>query len=492
MGGQQLYLGIDIGTSSVKAALIDASGQLQATATADLPISRPAPLWSEQNPSDWWAATNLAVTGLDQNLRQAVRAVGISGQMHGATLLDKSLSPLRPAILWNDGRSHAECQRLQDAQPDFIAKGGNLVMPGFTAPKLAWVKAHEPDLFEQTYKVLLPKDYVRLRMTGDLASDMSDSAGTLWMDVAKRRWHTPLLEACGLDQDQMPDLYEGTEPTGILRQETAQAWGLQRVPVVAGGGDNAAGAVGAGVVDEGDALLSLGTSGVIFVASRSYRSNPESAAHAFCHALPDRWHLMSVMLSAASCLDWACELTKTPDAETLIRNAQNEAEIGGAEVFLPYLSGERTPHNNPHANGVFFGLKHNTGAAQIGQAVLEGVAFGMADGFKALLDAGVDVHSLSVIGGGSQSTYWGRILAAVLQRPLIYRDGAATGPAFGAARLARFTEIDAPYDEAFEAPSVVDIVEPDETDIERLAPKREQFSRLYAHLQTEFSGGTNG
>ena len=487
-----MYLGIDIGTSSVKAALIDESGQLKGTSSAELPIFRPAPLWSEQNPSDWWTATNMAVAGLELNLRHAVRAVGLSGQMHGATLLDKSLSPLRPAILWNDGRSHVECQELQSTQPEFITKGGNLVMPGFTAPKLAWAKTHEPEVFEKTHKVLLPKDYVRLRMTGDLASDMSDSAGTLWMDVESRRWHEPLLEACGLTQDHMPELYEGTQVSGILRQEAAEAWGMGRVPVVAGGGDNAAGAIGAGVVDEGDALLSLGTSGVIFVAGRKYRSNPESAAHAFCHALPDRWHLMSVMLSAASCLDWACDLTRMKNAEHLIDTAKKEAKMGGAEVFLPYLSGERTPHNNPHASGVFFGLGHDTSAGQIGQAVLEGVAFGMADGFQSLLDAGVEVHSLSVIGGGSQSTYWGRILAAVLQRPLVYRDGAATGPALGAARLARFTEIDAPYDEVFEAPSVIDVVEPHETDIERLAPKRAQFSRLYEYLKPEFTGGAHG
>lgn len=487
-----MYLGIDIGTSSVKAALIDEAGALCDTASADLPISRPQPLWSEQNPSDWWTATNMAVAGLDLAMRHAVKAVGLSGQMHGATLLDASLNPLRPAILWNDGRSHVECAQLESAEPDFVAKGANLVMPGFTAPKLAWVRAHEPDVFAKTHKVLLPKDYVRLRMTGELASDMSDAAGTLWMDVEARSWHEPLLDACGLSEDHMPTLYEGPQSTGILRQEAAEAWGMDRVPVVAGGGDNAAGAVGAGVVDEGDALLSLGTSGVIFVASRQFRSNPGSAAHAFCHALPDRWHLMSVMLSAASCLDWACALTKTANAETLISLAETEAGMGSGGVFLPYLSGERTPHNNPHASGVLFGMTHDTSAAQVGQAVLEGVAFGMADGFEALLEAGVDVHSLCVIGGGSKSTYWGRILAAVLQRPLVYRDGAATGPAMGAARLARFSEIDAPYDEAFEAPGVIDVVEPHETDIERLAPKREQFSRLYKHLKTEFTGGTNG
>ena len=487
-----MYLGIDIGTSSVKAALIDEDGTLLDTSSADLPISRPQPLWSEQNPSDWWTATNMAVAGLDLELRHAVKAVGLSGQMHGATLLDVSLAPLRPAILWNDGRSHAECRHLQSSEPDFVSHGANLIMPGFTAPKLEWVRKNEPDIFDATHKVLLPKDYVRLRMTGELATDMSDSAGTLWMDIKKRNWHAPLLEACGLTVEHMPKLYEGTQETGILRQEAAEAWGMGRVPVVAGGGDNAAGAVGAGVVDEGDALLSLGTSGVIFVASRTFRSNPGSAAHAFCHALPDRWHLMSVMLSAASCLDWACALTQTPDAERLIATAERESEIGCAEQFLPYLSGERTPHNNPHASGVLFGMGHDTSTAHVAQAVLEGVAFGMADGFDALLEAGVEVHSLSVIGGGSQSTYWGRILAAVLQRPLVYRDGAATGPALGAARLARFTNLDVPYDEAFEAPAVIDVVEPHETDLERLAPKREQFSRLYAQLKTEFKGGTHG
>ena len=487
-----MFLGIDIGTSSVIAALIDENGALRDSASAPLPISRPNPLWSEQNPSDWWSATNMAVAGLDLDLRHAVKAVGLSGQMHGATLLDETLAPLRPAILWNDGRSHVECSELQDSEPDFVARGANLLMPGFTAPKLEWVRKHEPETFKATHKVVLPKDYVRLRMTGELASDMSDSAGTLWMDVAARDWHPPLLEACGLSVDHMPCLYEGTQETGILRQEAAEAWGMARVPVVAGGGDNAAGAVGAGVVDEGDALLSLGTSGVIFVASRTFRSNPASAAHAFCHALPDRWHLMSVMLSAANCLDWACKLTQTKDAEQLIALAQAEANIGCTEQFLPYLSGERTPHNNPHANGVLFGMGHDTSAAQIAQAALEGVAFGMADGFDALLEAGVDVHSLSVIGGGSQSTYWGRILAAVLERPLVYRDGAATGPALGAARLARFTRLDLPYDEAFEAPAVLDVVEPHEVDIERLAPKRAQFSRLYSKLKTEFTGGKHG
>jgi xylulokinase len=483
-----MFLGIDVGTSSVKAILMDEAGEVIDVSSAAVAISRPKSLWSEQNPSDWWASTEIAVAGLSSKHRYAVKAVGLSGQMHGATLLDHSMSPLRPAILWNDGRSHAEAKSLEIREPDFVEKGGNLVMPGFTAPKLEWIRRHEPETFRKVAAVLLPKDYVRLRMTGDLASDMSDSSGTLWMDVAQRSWHEPLLEACGLTSRQMPALYEGVEETGILRQETAAAWGMKRVPVVGGGGDNAAGAVGAGIVDEGDALLSLGTSGVIFVAGTEYRSNPQSAAHAFCHALPDRWHLMSVMLSAASCLDWACQVTGIRSVEDLIQLAERDASIAGREFFLPYLSGERTPHNSPHASGVLFGLDHNTGKSQIAQSVLEGVAFGLADGFDALLESGTDVHSISVIGGGSQSSYWGRILAAVLNRPLIYRDGAATGAAVGAAKLARYSQTKNAFDEEFAAPRAINVIEPFEPDMDRLKQKRAKFTRLYTALSGEFKG----
>ncbi|MEZ5946265.1 MAG: xylulokinase [Hyphomonas sp.] len=483
-----MFLGVDIGTSSVKATLVDEAGLPVEVAQAELPISRPAPLWSEQNPSDWWTATNMAVAKLDVDRRHAVRAIGLSGQMHGATLLDSAMKPLRPAILWNDGRSFQECADLQETTPEFVSIGGNLVMPGFTAPKLEWVRRHEPDVFAKVEKVLLPKDYVRLRMTGELASDMSDSSGTLWMDVENRRWSSRLLDATGLEEKHMPLLYEGHEATGVLRAEAAEAWGMSRVPVVAGGGDNAAGAVGVGVTDEGDALLSLGTSGVIFVAGKTFRSNPESAAHAFCHALPARWHLMSVMLSAASCVDWALRVTGTADAAELIHRAERDAGLKTQEIFLPYLSGERTPHNNPHASGVLFGLTHDSGPAQIGQAVLEGVAFGMADGLEALVASGVNVHQISVIGGGSQSLYWGRILSAALNRPMVYRDGAATGPAYGAARLARYHILGGTVDDMFAPPKVLDIIEPRESDIEVLAPKYEKFTSLYHTIKKAFKG----
>ncbi|MCI4645239.1 MAG: xylulokinase [Hyphomonadaceae bacterium] len=485
-----MYLGIDIGTSSVKTVLIDEAGEVAGSSTADLPISRPKPLWSEQNPSDWWTATNMAVAGLSVDLRHRVRAIGLSGQMHGATLLDSAGAPLRPAILWNDGRSFRECAALEEAEEAFISLGGNRVMPGFTAPKLEWVRRHEPEIFDQVKTVLLPKDYVRLRMTTEFASDMSDSSGTLWMDVAEREWSGELLAATGLDISHMPKLYEGHEVTGRLRQEAAEAWGMERVPVVAGGGDNAAGAAGVGVIDEGEALMSLGTSGVIFVAGNTYRSNPASAAHAFCHALPDRWHLMSVMLSAASCLDWACKLTGFADAGELIAAAERSGQVGCQETFLPYLSGERTPHNNPHAQGVLFGLTHDSGPAQIAQAVLEGVAFGMAQGLEALTAADVDVSAISVIGGGSRSLYWGRVLSAALKRPLIYREGAAAGPAYGAARLARYGHQGGDIDDIFKAPRALDIVEPRDLDIETLNTKITRSASLYEALAGQFNGGT--
>lgn len=481
-----MYLGIDIGTSSVKAVLINDAGDLVESNSVSLPISRPHPLWSEQDPADWWNATQESVRGLSIANRKMVQAIGLTGQMHGATLIDSNHDPLRPAILWNDGRSHIECSELQDSQSDFISKGANLVMPGFTAPKLAWVRKHEADIFSKIDKVLLPKDYVRLCMSGECASDMSDSAGTLWMDVENRAWHDPLLEACGLNASHMPRLYEGTEETGQLKANIADDWGMDIVPIIAGGGDNAAGAVGSGVINDGDALMSLGTSGVIFTASNIFLSKPETAVHAFCHAIPERWHLMSVMLSAASCIDWAMGITGIESAKNFIALAEKDSQIACDVNFLPYLSGERTPHNDPHASGLLYGLNHDSNAADIAQSVLEGVAFGMADGFRELVSAGVSVDSISVIGGGSQSSYWGRILAAALNRPLIYRDGSESGPAFGAARLARYSIIGGAYSEAFAPSAILNSVEPRQDDIEKLAPKMARFSRLYNALSPEY------
>ena len=317
-----MYLGIDIGTSSVKAVIVDDKDTVVDQASAPLNVSRPQAGWSEQNPADWWAATNAAVAALPAKKRKAVRAVGLSGQMHGATLLDASDKPLRPAILWNDGRSEKQCATLEKAEPRSREITGNIAMPGFTAPKLVWVRENEPAVFKDTRCVLLPKDYVRLLMTGEKASDCSDAAGTLWVDVAQRKWSPEMLAATGLNESHMPRLVEGSDATGKLRKEVAQAWGMDEVPVAGGGGDNAAGAAGIGVIKPGDAFLSLGTSGVLFLVTPKFLPNSAKAVHAFCHCLPGVWHQMSVMLSAASCVDWAVKLTGLEDAAELLTKVE--------------------------------------------------------------------------------------------------------------------------------------------------------------------------
>jgi xylulokinase len=477
-----MFLGIDIGTSGVKAVVLDADGTLVGQGTAALTVSRPQPLWSEQDPEAWWQATTAAVRAIDPAVRRSVRGIGLAGQMHGATLLDASDRVLRPAILWNDGRSFAECERLMAEVPDLPAIAGNIAMPGFTAPKLAWLRDHESATFAQVATVLLPKDYIRLRLTGEKASDMSDAAGTLWMDVGARTWSDTLLQACGLSRANMPRLVEGNATTGTLRAEVADLWGMDRVPVAGGGGDNAAGAAGVGVVGEGDALLSLGTSGVIFVATRDFRPNPHRAMHAFCHCVPDMWHQMSVHLSAASCVDWVARLTGAANAPELFARAEAAGPGRGPELFLPYLSGERTPHNDVAVRGAFLHLDHETDAGKLAQAVLEGVAFALADGLDAITEAGTNVESLSVIGGGARSGYWGRILAAALETPLVYRTGGEVGPALGAARLAQLSVDGGDPATVCAAPPVDRVIEPEGDLVARLTPKKEAFRQAYPRI----------
>lgn len=481
-----MYLGIDVGTSAIKAILMDDQGAVVDQATAPLVVSRPHPLWSEQAPADWWVAANSAVSDLDRDRRQAVIAIGLSGQMHGATLLGADNRALRPAILWNDGRSAAECKALEANVPTMTEITGNRAMPGFTAPKLLWVREHEPDIFAATKTVLLPKDYVRLRMTGEMASDMSDSSGTLWLDVGQRQWSGTMLAATGLSQSHMPKLYEGSEITGELRAELAEAWGMARVPVVAGGGDNAAGAVGVGVVRSGDAFLSLGTSGVLFLANDGYRPNPAGGVHSFCHALPGRWHQMSVILSAASCVEWAVKLCGLKDAAALFALVEAHNKPSDSEMFLPYLSGERTPHNDPHAKGVLTGLTHETDTTRLAQAILEGVAFAFRDGMDALLDSGAALDTITVIGGGARSAYWGRILSAALNKPLIYRDGGEVGPAYGAARLARLGYEKSAVEDVCVPPPILSVLEPDDRLADLYARRIGDFRSLYTQLKASF------
>jgi xylulokinase len=479
---KNVFLGIDIGTSGVKAVILGEGGALLDQGTAPLSVSRPQPLWSEQDPDDWWAATSTAVCALEPTLRAKVQAIGVAGQMHGATLLGANDRPLRPAILWNDGRSFAECDALEAAVPDARAITGNIAMPGFTAPKLLWVREHEPDIFAQIQSVLLPKDYVRFCMTGDKASDLSDSAGTYWLDVAKRDWNADLLAACGLAKDHMPRLFEGSAITGKLRYDVATRWGMAPVPVVAGGGDNAAGAAGVGVVADGNALLSLGTSGVIFVATREFRANPGRAVHAFCHCVPGMWHQMAVHLSAASCIDWVAKLTGSKGPAELFVLAEAAGPGAGPELFLPYLSGERTPHNDPNISGAFLGLDNETDPGKLAQSVLEGVAFALADGLDALREAGTKVDALSVIGGGARSSYWGQIIAAALGTTLVYLEGGEVGPALGAAKLAQIAITGQSVADICTAPPISHVIEPDAILVDRLAPKMTRFRAAYPHI----------
>jgi len=436
-----MYLGIDLGTSEVKGLVIDENHDIIATHSAPLTIQRPHPHWSEQDPQAWWDATQYVIATLREKCAphwSAIKAIGLSGQMHGAVLLDRDDAVIRPAILWNDTRSAAECVEFEQSASQLHAIAGNLAMPGFTAPKLLWVRKHEPDNFRRLETVLLPKDYLRFKMTGRKIADMSDAAGTLWLDVARRDWSDYLLEKCGLARCNMPALVEGCDVSASLDPKIARSWGLNASVVVAGGGgDNAVSAIGVGAVAPGDAFISLGTSGVLFVVNDAYRPAPQSAVHAFCHVLPDRWHQMSVMLSAASCLQWFCRLVGTTEAALLEEVAElSDEQRASAPQFLPYLSGERTPHNDPNAKGLFYGMTHSTNRALLGYAVLEGVSFGIADGLRVLQQSGTRIEQCSLVGGGARSPYWAQLLADILDMPIVTHKGGETGGALGAARLA--------------------------------------------------------
>lgn len=449
------YIGIDIGTSGVKVVVCDADGTVQGSETAPLTISTPQPMWSEQNPEDWWDAVRVCLDSLTEaGLTRNTKSIGLTGQMHGAVLLDNQNTVLRPAILWNDGRSVTECTELSDKIADIEDITGNLVMPGFTAPKLLWVARNEPTLFAKVTRVLLPKDYIRFKLSGDFATDMSDASGTCWLDVGKRKWSETVLKACGLSESHMPQLYEGNQTTGKLNKQLANRWQMSAVPIAAGAGDNAAGAVGSGVTFDGQTILSLGTSGVLFSATESFLANPTQALHSFCHALPNRWHVMSVHLSAASCLQWFADVSAEGSVDILMNelvNTEIPRERNG--FFLPYLSGERTPYNNPSMAGEFIGLTAGVSRAQMTFAILEGVAFAFKNGLDVMHNAGVFPSEISIIGGGAKSEFWRQLIADVLGVAIVYRDGGDVGPALGAARLAQLSvQSDASIDHVCCAP----------------------------------------
>jgi len=480
-----MYLGIDLGTSSVKTVLMDENQTVIASATASMDVSRAATGWSEQDPASWISGMETTLGELQINHpkhMQAVRGIGLSGHMHGATLLDKNDEVLRPCILWNDTRSFAEAQQLDT--PTSRAICGNILFPGFTSPKLAWTAKHEPKVFAKVAKVLLPKDYARLWLTGEHVSEMSDAAGTGWLDVGKRDWSDAQLEATSLSREHMPSLVEGNQVSGTLRKAIATRFGMSSNVVVAGGaGDNAASACGMGTVSPGNAFLSLGTSGVLFAANAKYSPNADSAVHAFCHALPDTWHQMGVILAATDSLNWLSGVfDQTPAALTQALESSNAtpSEI----LFLPYLGGERTPHNDANARGIFTGLSHNTDASAMTKAVLQGVAFAFRDCQNALSSAGTTLDSAYAIGGGSKSTYWLQLISSALKLPLHVTVDGDFGAGLGAARLAMIAAESADPIAVCKAPTIEKTIEPDVALYDEFSAQFDRYQKTYTALST--------
>lgn len=437
------YIGIDSSTTATKALLMDEQGTVVGVAATEYPYDTPRPLWSEQHPHLWWEGTVnsirqvLTETGVDG---AAVKAIGLTGQMHGLVLLDERGEVLRPAILWNDGRTGAECDEIRQrvGRERLIQITGNDALTGFTAPKILWVKNNEPAVYRHIRHILLPKDYVRFRLTGEAAMDKADGSGTILFDLQKRDWSPEVVEALEINPDWLPPTFEGTAVTGTLSAEAAEAIGLPAgIAIIAGGGDQAAGAVGVGAVEPGIVSLALGTSGVVFASSDEAAIEPDGRLHAFCHAVPETWHMMGVMLSAAGSLRWFRDTLSPGTAFGTLVDAA-EAVPAGSEglLYLPYLTGERTPHPDPLARGGFIGLTVRHTRDHMTRAVLEGVAFGLRDSFELMQNAGLPpVEQVRVSGGGARSQLWRQILADVLQAELVTVN-TTEGAAYGAALLA--------------------------------------------------------
>lgn len=474
MSGERA-IGLDVGTSSVKALAVDADGEVVASAERRYPVSMPHPGWSEQNPDDWWAA---AESALDELGADTAAGIGVTGQMHGLVVLGSDHRPLRPAILWNDGRSQPQATRVQDelGLERLVELSGNRAFAGFTAPKLVWLAENEPDVHRRIAAVLLPKDYVTLRLTGELATDVSDASGTLLLDVARRAWSPELAEAFAVDPDWLPPVHESPEEVG----RTAAG-----VPVAAGAGDQAAGALGVdATAEDGPASLVLGTSGVVFAARDTYRPDPEGRLHAFCHALPGTWHVMGVILAAAGSLGWLADVLGSEEEIPALLQAAAGWEPGVEGLtFAPYLAGERTPHPDSDVRGAFvgLGLRHDRGA--LVRAVLEGVGQALREGLDLIAAGGATPALARVSGGGARSDLWLRILASILELPL-QRTSSDAGAAFGAALLGAVCGglFDDAHAAARAAVRPADTIEPDPQWVRAYADQRDRFRALYPAL----------
>ncbi len=480
-----MYLGLDLGTSGLRGLLVSDEGLPIGDASASYTVQNPHEGWSEQDPDEWIKACKSVLTDLQDTFPEqyaSIIGIGVSGHMHGATLLDRKGDLIRPCILWNDGRAAGEASEL-DEQSEFQNISGNIVFAGFTAPKLMWLKKHESENFKRVAKVLLPKDYLVYWLTGRLVSDMSDASGTSWLDVGERSWSGELIEKSGMLRTQMPDLLEGSDIVGTIIPKLAKQFALsEKVGVVGGGADNAVSACGIGAIDEGQGFLSLGTSGVLLAAKGRYSPEPKSAVHTFCHALPDKWYQMGVILSATDSLNWLAD-NLGQSAKDL--SALQPAKTSGptSVTFLPYLSGERTPHNDVNARAAFFGMSKSTDKRVLCQAVMEGVGFAMRDCLEALKSTGTDLPGMYVIGGGSNSGFWVDTLAQILNLPLYIPGKSDFGAAMGAARLAMIGVSNIDLASVMVQPEIQQVYEPNPDLVSDYETAYQKYTKSYSALK---------
>lgn len=477
------FIGIDIGTTSVKLLAIDGRGSVIQSAVRDYPISFPRALWSEQNPEDWWSRTIDGLKELVSSLeKDEIKAVSFSGQMHGLVVLDETDQVIRPAILWNDQRTEKECRYLNEEIGQKIISDwtGNLALTGFTAPKLLWLRENEPENFARIKKIMLPKDYVAYKMSGIFATDMSDASGTLYLDVKNRDWSKPMLKLLGVSEDQLPKLYESFQAVGTMNKELAAELGFNHdVKIVIGGGDQAVAAVGGGVVEPNACSLSLGTSGVVFASTDQFFVDEKNSLHSFCHA-NGKYHQMGVTLAAAASLKWWVEeVNKSADFDGLLQEAE-EAEIDDQVFFLPYLMGERTPHNDPNCRGTFIGMNLTHQRKHMTRAVLEGVAFSLRDTFEIMKTMGIGISRISINGGGAKSKLWCSIISDVLDVSVV-KLNSNEGPAYGAAILAAvgYGLFDSVESACSAFVKITETIEPDAGRAALYHQKYEKFREIY-------------
>lgn len=477
-----LYVGIDLGTSAVKLLLMDGEGKIQKIVSREYPLYFPHPGWSEQKPEDWYEQV---MDGMKELIAEAdkskVAGISFGGQMHGLVILDKEDQVIRPAILWNDGRTYEECDYLNNVigKEKLSEYTANISFTGFTAPKILWVKNKEPENFKKIVKIMLPKDYIAYKLTGVNCTDVSDASGMLLMDVKNRRWSKEMCEICGISEEMLPKLYESYECVGTVKPEVARELGIpETVKVAAGAGDNAAAAVGTGTVGDGMCNISLGTSGTIFISSEKFGVDKNNALHAFAHA-DGHYHLMGCMLSAASCNKWWMdEIIGTSDygAEQKKIGVLGENHV----YFLPYLMGERSPHNNPNARGTFIGMTMDTTRADMTQAVLEGVAFALRDSFEVAKSLGIKIERTKICGGGAKSPLWKKMIANILNLKVDVIES-EEGPALGGAMLAAVAcgEYKDVEEAAAKIVRIVDTVEPEEELVKKYDERYQQFRQIY-------------